>query len=124
MSDEKPELTMRDIGRRGGNKLKEKIGSEGYAELGRKGGNATAEHYARLAQAKAAREASEVESVPERGCCGNCGADLRLADRQLTGVCQRCGAFVPRPGERRFADPRRRHTPEEAARREQHGGSR
>lgn len=56
MSDEKQELTMADIGRMGGSKRKEQLGSEGYAEMGTKGGAATLarhgkDHYARISRA-------------------------------------------------------------------------
>lgn len=60
----------------------------------------------------------------ERGCCADCGHPLRLSDPKLTGFCQ-CGALAPRPGEPlRVRDLRRRHTPEEAARRKKHGDAR
>lgn len=58
MSEPKPELTMRDIGRRGGAVTAEHHGHEFYERIGRKGGERVK---ALIAKAKAA-EAQEARS--------------------------------------------------------------
>lgn len=57
----------------------------------------------------------------ERGYCADCGADLAVSDPEAIGMCRHCGAYAPKPPRSPFRDPRRRHTPEEAARRKKHG---
>ncbi len=57
MSEEKQELSVREAGRRGGNKVKETYGHEHFVEIGRKGGLATKskfgpEHYKEGTKAK------------------------------------------------------------------------
>jgi general stress protein YciG len=60
MSEEKQELSVREAGRRGGNKVKETYGHDHFVEIGRKGGLATQsrfgpEHYKEIGTKGAAK---------------------------------------------------------------------
>lgn len=59
MADEQQDPTMREIGRKGGKKRAEALGSDGMAELGRKGGNTTRDRYGREHYVAAGRRAGD-----------------------------------------------------------------
>ena len=64
MSADKPALTVREAGRRGGKAKAEKHGHEHFAEMGRKGGRANAEKHDHEHFVEIGRKASRARSDP------------------------------------------------------------
>lgn len=64
MAAEKGEMTVREAGLRGGQALKEKIGSEGYSELGKKGGAMTWQKHGRQHYRKIGRAGGKANAAP------------------------------------------------------------
>lgn len=60
----------------------------------------------------------------EHNQCAECGAELEITPILKMGVCPECGWNSPNVLPPLGSDPRRRHTPEDAARRKKHGGAR
>lgn len=69
----KEELSVREAGRKGGKKVREKYGSEFYQAIGRKGGETTrarrgTKHYQEIgAKGAAAREANKTKADAKHG---------------------------------------------------------